>query len=177
MGAYGSNKQPLRLGVGPPAPFTTRRSGTIPADGTHRCCSASRPEKDFLVTERIWFPCRNLGKNHRTSWSGPARVGGTSRRGAGELTASSASPGQRKARSCPRWPRRSRSFGGPFRQKQRDHAAEQILQTTADGTLINLDVALHSVETLRPLNGYSKQLWDERGVLFQPLWCHSGFSV
>lgn len=33
---------------------------------THRCCSASRPEKDFLVTERIRFPCRNLGKRQKS---------------------------------------------------------------------------------------------------------------
>lgn len=52
-----------------PALFTARTFNNLwNTRPTHRCCSASRPEKDFLVTERISFPCRNLGKR-QTTWS------------------------------------------------------------------------------------------------------------
>lgn len=57
LGCYGSNpRAPGR--DSPQLRFST--FGNNQRSRTHRCCSASRPEKDFLVTERIWFPCRNL---------------------------------------------------------------------------------------------------------------------
>lgn len=57
-----------------PAQFTAWTFGNKQPNVTHRRCSVSRPEKDFLVTERIWFPCRNLGKQKSDSFKSLARL-------------------------------------------------------------------------------------------------------
>lgn len=113
-----------------PAWFTARTFGNNQWNSrpTHRCCSASRPEKDFLVTERIWFPCRNLGKQQKVlsiSNLRPPIVPCSIRimvERSYTLTAFSGCPKQRKVHSCPRWSRISHYFGDPFQEKQTQRA-------------------------------------------------------
>lgn len=144
----------------PPAPFTSQRWGTIGANGTHRCCSASRPEKDFLVTERIWFPCRNLGKEKPTGQPDQVQPGWAG----GHAAAVGNSQ--------------------PLQLLQGGERPVHVFDGPGDLVLLEVPVDRHRDTTLLKrsrrhdvnktlcgftfrvkCSGYSKQLWDQRGVL------------
>lgn len=115
--AHGSHPQPLCLGA------------IGPSNVYNQDVWEQSEEQDSQVLQRVQARERLLGhgadlvplqepgggekneKNKKRISFRPRDVAPPSPR---KLTASSASPEQRKARSCLRWPKRSRSSGGPF---------------------------------------------------------------
>lgn len=117
---------------------------------THRCSSVSRPENDFLVTERIWFPWRNLRKVYlsfhsntaiyfmiRSKYfqlksvpmvhfivpnlsSGNQQVEDNAMVKSSLLTVSSVCPEQKMVRSCLQWSRRFRCSADLYFQRNKN---------------------------------------------------------